>query len=594
MTETAPSQSRAAGVREMYTLLARFHAGWHQYVLCGAAAAVSSLCEAGTLIMITLSAAGLAGGDAAPKSFLGQDLGQGQLLTLAAVFLVARLVSNWMFARLISRLAAGCLVEARRQVLDAYLTAGWDRQSREEQGVVYDLLANRAEVVGYSASIVCSIIAASINLAVLACAALVLQPLAVLALGVVGAAISFVLRPLNKRTRNLSRRYLDQNLVFVNSLTDLTLNARDITSYGVGSRFLDRVMRQQQVAAELYRRRNVLTQFGPQVYQSIGLGLAVVGLAVASWAGGSDIATLGAVVLLLLRSTSYGQVLMTSVQAINERVPYVGSTTDMLDDFASSYQEPGTDVPDEPIDLVLDSVEYRYRDEVVLDGVSIRIAPGERLGIVGPSGGGKSTLLQVLAGLRMPAAGAYRVGGVSITDLDMTWWRQQMAIVSQDSHLLTETVALNIDFLRGLRPEELRRAAADAQLADEIEALGGYDVQISREGRALSGGQAQRLAIARALAGDPTVLLLDEPTSALDVVTESRLQAVLADVHGRTTMVIVAHRLATVSACDRIIVLDAGRVIADGPPDSVLQRFDADSVSKWDLVRPPSPPATSR
>lgn len=582
---------RAVGLRHMYRLVSQFQPDWKPYLASGLTAAGTSLCEAGTLILLTLSAASIAA-DARPNSTIGGlELEQSQMLGLAAVLLVCRLALTWANARVISNLATSCILETRRRVLGAFISAPWESQSRQQQGILYDLLANRAEVVGYSAIILSGVIVAAINLAILATLALVLQPLAVLALGVLGALLSFVLRPLNRRTRELSRAYLGANEVFINSITDLTHNARDLTAFGVGSRFMDRIMAQQVDATALYRRKSILAQFTPQAYQTTGLGLAVGGLAVAAAVGGDDIATLGAVVLLLLRGISYGQALMTATQAVNERVSYVSSMIDLLFDLDRSRREPGTEVPSGPTELVLSGVGYHYGEDLVLDGVDITIRRGERVGVVGPSGSGKSTLLQILAGLRTPTAGSYQVGGVKTQNLDPEWWAKEMALVSQDSQLLTASVAANISFLRDLPIEAVRAAAAKAQLSSEVAALGGYDVELAREGRSVSGGQMQRLTIARALAGDPALLLLDEPTSALDVGTEARLQAVLAGIHGLTTMVIVAHRLATVASCDRILVLDAGRIVADGPPDEVLARFGAEAVAEWDLVEPGPPMA---
>ena len=158
----------------------------------------------------------------------------------------------------------------------------------------------------------------------------------------------------------------------------------------------------------------------------------------------------------------------------------------------------------------------------------------------------------------------------------------------QAAGLMTGTVAANIDMLRGLDPEQLRRAAERAQMERDIENIGGFDTPLSRHAQALSGGQLQRLSIARALAGDPEILLLDEPTSALDVATEERLSEVLESLRGSVTMVIVAHRLSTVAACDRVLVLDKGRIIADGPPSDVLDQFGRTGVSGWELVEDPT------
>ncbi|MCB0962474.1 MAG: ATP-binding cassette domain-containing protein [Acidimicrobiales bacterium] len=573
----------ASGYRHMLRLVGRFQPDWKPYVLAGATAAGTTLCEAGTLILLTMSATSIAG-DEADQTIASRTLSQTQMLAVAGGLLLVRLVLTWSNAQLISRTASRTMFEARRQVLAAYVDADWEVQSRQQQGIMYDLLANRSDVVGLSTVVLSNTVVAVINIAVLAVAALVLQPLAVLALVVIGGVIGLVLRPLNRHTRTLAHQYLDANEVFINSITDLTHNARDLTAYGVGERFRARVVEQQTHAVDIFRRRLRLLNFTPQAYQTIGLGLAVAGLAVAAAVGGDDVGTLAAVILLLLRGITYGQMLVNASQNLSERLPLVASLVAALDRFAEVRVEPGTQVPTSQLDLRLTGVRYRYGTDEVLRGVDLQIPPGERLGVVGPSGGGKSTLLQILAGLRTPCEGAYLVGGIPIGQIDPSWWATRMALVSQDARLLTGSVHLNIGIYRDLPHDAIVRGATGAQLADEVAALGGYDVELSREGRGLSGGQLQRLAIARALAGEPDILLLDEPTSALDVATEARLQEVLTQLHGRTTMVIVAHRLATVAGCDRIIVVERGEIIAQGPPEVVLDRFGSQALEAWELV----------
>lgn len=589
---TGTPTDRAAGVRQMYRLVSRFEPSWKPYVLSAITAAGTTIFEAATLILLTLSAATIAKSDTGRNTLAGISLSQGEMLALAGIFLTGRLLMTWTYAQITSRLASRTLLEARRQILDAYTGVGWEVQARQQQGIIHDILANRADVVGISAILLTGVLVGMINISVLAATALALEPLAVLALIVVGGLMASVLRPLNRHTRKLARALLVANEGFINAITDLTHNARDLTAYRVGHRFRDRVLDQQREVIDLYRRRARLMNFTPQAYQTVGLALAVAGLAVASTSKGGSAASLGAVVLLLLRGVSYAQMLINSSQMLSERLPMVSSLVELLDDLNAQRAPEGTVVPSGPVDLSLKDLSYAYdHTGPVIDHLDLNIPSGQRLGVVGPSGSGKSTMLQILAGLRTPTAGRYEVAGTLHEDLDPSWWGNRLALVSQDAKMLTDTVANNIAIYRDLDREAVEQGATKAQLADEVAALGGYDVDLSREGRSLSGGQLQRLSIARALAGDPAVLLLDEPTSALDVGTEARLQRVLADIGRGTTMVIVAHRLATVAACDRIIVLEKGRIIADGPPDIVLERFGAEALAQWELVEEDRPDA---
>ncbi len=210
----------------------------------------------------------------------------------------------------------------------------------------------------------------------------------------------------------------------------------------------------------------------------------------------------------------------------------------------------------------------------VLRDVSFSIAPGERVAIVGPSGAGKSTVFQLLLRFYDPTAGRITVDGVDIRALDPVALRQIIAFVPQEPVVFAATVSDNIAYGReGLTRSTIeaaaQRAAADPFIRDLSR---GYDTELGERGVTLSGGQRQRLAIARAIARDAPILLLDEATSALDAENEYLVQQALDEVmRGRTTLVI-AHRLATVVAADRILVMDGGRIVEQGSHAALVAR----------------------
>jgi len=225
------------------------------------------------------------------------------------------------------------------------------------------------------------------------------------------------------------------------------------------------------------------------------------------------------------------------------------------------------------VSLAVEDVYFSYGDTPVLNGVSLSIAPGEKVALVGASGGGKSTLVQVILGLYTPQSGTVRFDGVPIEEIGLDVVRSHVGTVLQHPALFNETVRMNLTLGRELTDDQLWRALEIAQLADTVRAMPkGLDTLIGRQGVRLSGGQRQRLAIARLVLSEPQVVILDEATSALDAETEARVHAALADfLEGRTTL-IIAHRLSAVKQAGRALVFENGQIVEEGAHEQLIRR----------------------
>jgi ATP-binding cassette subfamily B protein len=216
---------------------------------------------------------------------------------------------------------------------------------------------------------------------------------------------------------------------------------------------------------------------------------------------------------------------------------------------------------------------YPVRPEVeVLHDVTLRLEPGRVAALVGPSGGGKSTIAALLLRLYDPGEGAIRLDGHDLRSLDASWLRTRIGTVAQEPVLFSTAIAANIRYGRPeATDDEVEAAARAANAHDFISELpDGYETEVGERGVRLSGGQKQRVAIARALLKDPPILILDEATSSLDAESESLVQDALERLMASRTSLVIAHRLSTVRNADLVIVLDGGRVIETGNHDELM------------------------
>jgi subfamily B ATP-binding cassette protein MsbA len=310
-----------------------------------------------------------------------------------------------------------------------------------------------------------------------------------------------------------------------------------------------------------------------EIMAAVGIAATVVFAARAVASGQLQpervISFLAAIVLLYTPLKSLGG----TGQGVTQGMAGARRLWEVLDEPAAPV--PGArELPRFEREVRFEGVSFRYRTEgpLVLRDVDLSLRGGEVLALVGPSGGGKTTLLNLLPRFADPSAGRITLDGIDLREATLPSLRAQVALVAQETFLFNDTVRANIAY--GLRdvPEERLRAAAQAARADGFirELPQGYDTQVGERGVTLSGGQRQRLAIARALLKDAPILLLDEATSALDTESEREVQRALDRLMEKRTCLVIAHRLSTIRHATRIAVLSLGRIVELGTHEELL------------------------
>lgn len=528
---------------------------------------LSGFMEAGVLAVVAQVAASLVNGEKEVSASIGPfqlNASVGTLLLAASILASVRLALQVPISALPARIAADVQAQLRNALFDAFGRASWQVQSRDREGHLQEMMTSQVVQATQGAMQVNILITAVFTFLVLIISALVLNIAAALVVLTAAVLLFGLLRPMNalghRRSRELSQAQMD----YASGIGEAVRLAEETQVFGVGAAQRRRIGDLVGAAQDLFFRTQFISRLVPNLYQSLIFLIIVTGLAGLYFTGAGHVASLGAVVLLLVRAGTYGQQIQSSYQLVRQAMPFV----DRLQKAERSYTSSSLisqDLPLPGVDaLVFENVSYAYRrGQPVLSVIDFNVAAGEAIGIIGPSGAGKSTLVQILLQLRNPDTGRYLINGVPAGQFARDDWHRRIAYVPQQPRLVHASVADNIRYFRSLDDTMVERASKLARLHEDVKRWPkGYETIVGPRADAVSGGQQQRICLARALVAQPRILVLDEPTSALDPRSEALLQESLQTLTGEVTLFIIAHRMSTVELCDRVMVIVDGRLEA--------------------------------
>jgi ABC-type multidrug transport system fused ATPase/permease subunit len=526
---------------------------------------ISGLIEAATLGVIAQVASAIVKGSKHVHANIAHvhiDTTLPTLIKIAFGLTILRLILQIPLSLLPSRIAADVQLTLRTKLFDAFSRASWGVQAQDREGQLQELMSKQVAQATTGALQATSLMTSVFTFLVLLAAAVALSPIAATVVGVTSVLMFGLLRPIRTQGVRSARALSKSQVEYAGAIAEAIRVAQEMQVFGVTGAQRERIGRFVARQNSFFYRTQVLVKLAGNVYQSLIYILLVAGIAGLYVAGGSHSATIGGVILLLLRAGTTGQAAQTNYQGLAQSLPFIERTQQALQRYIDSKPPDGGEPLPQVSEVAFENVSFGYNaGRPVLSELSFEVAAGEVIGIVGPSGAGKSTLVQLLLRLRSPDDGTYLVNGKPADCFSREEWHLQVSFVPQEPRLLHASVAENIRFYRDISDADVERAARLARIHDDIAGWAkGYQTVVGPRADAVSGGQQQRICLARALAARPHILVLDEPTSALDPESEALIGESLKALKSELTLFIIAHRMSTLDICDRVMVIVDGRL----------------------------------
>ncbi|MFL5447021.1 MAG: ABC transporter ATP-binding protein [Gemmatimonadales bacterium] len=505
----------------------------------------------------------------------------GRLVVLLALALLLKNVLSYASSQISVRAQEGLVRDVRSRLFSHLLTLEMDFFQRTRAGQLISAMIT--EVDQTKTVITASLLSLFQNLVVVVTTLFILSQISIRLTLLTLAFVPLLvlgLQILLRRLRSHAQARARERGEITATITERLGAIRLIRAYGEEERESSRF----QAQAERYRKRVIRTQRFSSLTSPLSEIFSGFLVILIIWAGTkpglvglqSALAPEAIIVFLMaaLKLSSPLKTIASFPASLAVTLASAERVFDLLDQPPTELEVPGEEMARFEREIAFDNVSFRYGNgDLVLSDVSFLMPRGKVVALVGPSGAGKTTAADLLPRFHDPTSGQILMDGVPLTQLTRRSLRTLMGVVSQETVLLNDTVLANIAYgSPGATRDQVEDAAKAANASSFIAALPhGYDTMLGERGTRLSGGQRQRIAIARALLRDPPILILDEATSALDTESERLVQQAIERLMHHRTVLVIAHRLATVRNADEIVVLDAGRVVQRGSHEELLQ-----------------------
>lgn len=501
------------------------------------------------------------------------------LLGFMVLLFVAKSLLTYIASYWNERIATDYEKDVGKDLFRKTLEADWPYLMEQKTGHLQSILIQSVYTSSGILTYINSILMAGASLIMYAIVAFNISVPITLATMVLGGLIFLVLKPIFYRIRKYSHRLAMVSQDISHHVGENLMGAKTIKAAGSEDQI---ILKSYEYFEELKKARIKISLYN----KATGSFLEPIGIIFVSILfifyyytdSAFNIASFAAIMYLVQKKITFIQTIQARFNNINEALPQLSIVVDYKE-LASRHKELNTG--EKPFvfkdELNLKNISFAYnKDMRVLSDLNLSIKRGEMIGLIGPSGAGKTTLVDLLLRLFQPGSGEILIDSIPSSEIDIKDWRKKIGYVSQDIFLLNDTVENNIKFYNNQTRKEIIEVSKMANAYDFIEELPDkYQTILGERGIRLSAGQRQRIILARVLARKPEILILDEATSALDNESEALIQSSIENLKKKITVIAIAHRLSTVMNSDRLLVLEDGRIKEEGSPAELLKNKDS-------------------
>lgn len=512
--------------------------------------------------------------------FLGLEYNLFFLMALIVALFILKAAITYLSYYVNEKIATDYENKARKKLFKKTLKADWPFLLEQRIGHLESVLMQDTYMSSGILSNISGVIMVATSMLMYAFVAInISTSITLLTLGL-GVMLFFLLRPFFYRIRKLSESFGITYRNINNHISEHMIGSKTIKATGAEDKVISSAIEDMETLRKIRIDIALFNKAPGAFLEPLGfVFISVLLLFYYHYDPGFNIASFAAIMYLVQKKISFMQSINTRLNGINEALPHLQTVID-FEKKAEDHEESNIGVLPFTFEkeIGIKNISFAYNPEMwVLRDLNLSIKRGEMVGLIGPSGAGKTTLVDMLLRLFQPGSGEILVDSKNINDIRIIDWRKKIGYVSQDIFLLNDTIENNIRFYENsVTQDDIVRSAKLANIYDFINTLpASFQTVVGERGMRLSGGQRQRIILARALARKPEILILDEATSALDNESEVLIQRSIEKLKSQITVLAIAHRLSTVMNSDRLIVMDSGKIIEEGTPTELLKNKDS-------------------